>query len=212
MPKEPQRLSRTEAQDKLQEFIPDILNLELSLKELRFLFHYINNDMRAGDAYQSTQSKQIEKNSASSLGCQMLGKPKVQSALRLYMESIIGASRATLEHKILQQLMARAFYSPFSILEEDGALRPIDTIPEELHQCIVSIESIAHPKYLDRWTKVKLADRDKARAELIKYINMMKQGSEQGEQITPEQENKLKLIQDRVKERTGPVIIGQKKR
>lgn len=184
--KEPERLPKKNALAELQDWIPEIMDHDLTLKQMRFLVAYIGNNFNATAAYNACDSVQyaeepatkaeaeVRRKAASKKGCGMLQSSKIQAALADYMKAFIGENKDKLEYRILNQIILRAFYDPFDIITETGKLRPLDEIPDDHRQLILGVETQLHPKDVTVETvKVKLACRDKARQELQKYINML---------------------------------------
>lgn len=180
---EPKRLPQKVVAAELEEMIPGISKLDLTLKEMRFISAYIAHDFNAVEAYHACNSNErtnvpdsggCTDKTAAKKGCAMLKKKKVQDALASYMKAFIGEHKDKLEYKLLGQLYLRAFYNPFDLITEDGSLKPENEIPQDHKQLIVGIKKTMHPKDPGCYViDVKLADRDKARKELELYINML---------------------------------------
>jgi hypothetical protein len=208
--KEPERLPKKVVQEELDEMIPGVLELDLSLKEMRFIAAYVANDFNAVEAWHACNSNVrtdipntggCTDRSAAKKGCAMLKKKKVQEALTAYMKSFIGEHKDKLEYKILNQLYLRAFYNPFDIINEDGSLKPEETIPQDHKQLIAGIKQTMHPKDPTcRITEVKLACRDKARKELELYINMLHVENVQTLKVDSTTKDKLRSILGEVKQ------------
>jgi len=208
--KEPERLPKKVVQEELEQMIPGVLELDLSLKEMRFIAAYIANDFNAVEAWHACNSGHraeipntggCTNQTAAKKGCALLKKKKVQEALTAYMKSFIGEHKDKLEYKILNQLYLRAFYNPFDIINEDGSLKPERQIPADHKQLIAGIKQTMHPKDPScRITEVKLADRDKARKELELYINMLHVENVQTLKVDSTTKDKLRSILGDVKQ------------
>lgn len=206
MPKEPERLPKKEAIDELKDWIPSIAEYDLKLKELRFLAAYIGNDFNGVEAYHACNSSERTKGpnqggccnkTAAKKAVGMLKNPKIQKALTAFMKEFIGDNKNKLEYLLLEQLYAQAFYKPSDIIDAKGQL-VMDTLedyPPNLQRCILGIETQMHPKDPNTTiTKVKLADRDKARRELAAYINMMHAENVTTLKVDSTTEDKLRAI------------------
>jgi hypothetical protein len=189
MPVEPERLPKKIALQELEDWIPGIAKYKLGLKQMRFLAAYIGNDFNGVEAYHACNSNKRTKKAneggccnrtAAKKACGMLKHYKIQAALTDYMKAFIGENREQLEYRVLEQLYSEAFYKPSDIIDKNGQLilDELEDYPPNLQKCILSIETITHPKDPTIKTqRVKLADRRHARKELELYANIMRDNS-----------------------------------
>lgn len=206
MPKEPERLPKKQAIEELEDWIPGIAGFGLTLKQLRFIAAYIGNDFNAVEAYHACNStkRTTEPNtggctnrSAAKAGLKILKNEKVQKALTAYMKEFIGDNKNKLEYMLLEQLMAEATYRPSDIIDIKGNLihEDLADYPPNLQRCIKKVEIQMHPKDPTiTVTKVTLADRERARKELMTYINMLHTDSVTTLKIDETQKDKLRAI------------------
>lgn len=163
--------------------------LELNPKEIKFLAEYINNGFNGTQAYLKIAKKGTHITTAGTEANAYLKKPKLKEALDEWKEAFLSVMKDQLEAQIIRHLMARAFYDIEDYYERkktnkeedteeiiEEVLKPLSKLTKEQRMAIDGIEE----KYIGtnknfKWQKYyKLADKDKARTELEKYINMIK--------------------------------------
>jgi hypothetical protein len=149
-----------------------------SIKELLFAIEYFTNGFNATEAYKKTIARKGAKQSTCEVNaCYTLKNTKVQQTVRKMVDAWIGEKKETFEKKIIDQLTKRSFYDPLMFVNIDGTMKfkSEDDIPKEWRCCIDSIERKYYGKDAEKYVIVlKLADRDKARTELAKYIELYK--------------------------------------
>jgi uncharacterized protein YwgA len=112
------------------------------------------------------------KNASEKTISDFLRSAKGRSALKKYIENIIGETKDTLELKIIKLYMIQAFYNPADIIDDDGLLiSPLADLGD-LAYCIEGIEK-TYSRAGEIVKKVKLVNRDKALEQLARYINIM---------------------------------------
>jgi hypothetical protein len=151
--------------------------LKLSTKHILFLAYYTSNGFNGREAFEKVASnKKIKPEVASTCASEYLRLPNMRAGLKIIIDSYLTECKDTFEKQIIEQLRVRAFYNPLDIVDEKGELKykSGDDIPEHLRQCIDGIETRQYGKDGDiSRTVFKLANRDKARDELAKYIKIL---------------------------------------
>lgn len=76
--------------------------------------------------------------------------------------------------RVLQELMAIAFFDPKDLLNDDGSPRALSDIPENARRCIAGIEFAMEGKGEDAVTvkKIKITDKHKALENIGRYLAM----------------------------------------
>lgn len=130
---------------------------------------------RPAEAYMRAYPNCKSENSANVEASKNLKKPKIQALMREILETAHGSDKDLVEYRLMREWMAQAFYDPADIVDEKGRL--VDTMADlqkkGLSVCIEQVDikpdkdGIEHVVY-------KLVDRDKARDQLAKYIQMIK--------------------------------------
>jgi hypothetical protein len=150
--------------------------LKLKPKYILFLAEYASNGFNGGKAYELiAKKKDVSRGTAISTASEYLRKPNMLAGLAHIVRNQLKEKTATLERRIIDQLVIRAFYDPSELLDNKGSLKydSLEDVPVELRQCIDGIETRAYGKDANvSKTIYKLANRDRAREELSKYIKL----------------------------------------
>jgi hypothetical protein len=158
-----------------RKIIPQWKEIGLTPKQIRFLAEYVSNGFNATRAYlKHIAYKGTKEESAWVRACELLRHVKVKQAFSLWKEITLDEVRGKLENKIIDQLMHRAFYDTSTFIKSDGKIIDLNSIPEEWRCCVDAVETKYYGKDSIEVITYKLADRDKARGELEKYIDMLK--------------------------------------
>jgi hypothetical protein len=158
-----------------KKIIPEWKEIGLKPKYIRFLAEYVSNGFNASNAYlKHIARKGIKEESIWVLASNLLRNVKVKEAFALWKAITLDEVKGKLENKIVDQLMHRAFYDSSTFIGDNGKIIPMSIIPEEWRCCVDSVETKYYGKDAIKVITYKLADRDKARQELEKYIEMLK--------------------------------------
>lgn len=154
--------------------VPWYKELDLNVQELQFVAEYISNGRNADLAYKFTHY--VKTNSPASIGAKAnayLSQPKIQAAVRRYIDDYLVAKKNELDEKITKTLMEQAFYDPADFItpEGDPKFHSWDEVPPEKRCCIESIETKAYGKDADRTiTTLKLSQRNAAIKQLTEFL------------------------------------------
>lgn len=149
--------------------------LELNPKEIKFLAEYINNGFNGTRAYLKTIARKGTCYSAAGAeATSTLKKVKIKLALDEWKQDFLNNVKNELEAKIIDNLMSRCFYDIEDYYYDDGVLKPLSKLRREQRQAIDGVEVKYFGKDAVKTVTYKLADKDKARLELEKYINLIK--------------------------------------
>lgn len=149
--------------------------LELNPKEIKFLAEYINNGFNGTRAYLKTIARKGTCYAAAGVEANSyLKKPKIIEALGEWKKNFLDNVKNELEAKIIDNLMSRCFYDVEDFYYDNGELKPLSKLRREQRQAIDGVETKYFGKDAIKVVTYKLADKDKARLELEKYINLIK--------------------------------------
>jgi phage terminase small subunit len=149
---------------------------ELSDKHRLFVVNLIKENFNQSQAYIATYGKETEE-FARINASRLLTDANIKESIQDVMNMLLESEKLTLEKKIIQMYMHRAFYDPSDILDENGDLKVSDLkeLPDSCRYAIEGIESKTtygkDDTVIDR--KIKLANREKALEMLSKYMQIM---------------------------------------
>lgn len=150
--------------------------LKLKPKELKFLATYVNNHFNATQAYIDTMAKKGTSYSAASTEAyNLLKKPHIKQAMDIWRETFLESVKTQLEVQIITHLMARAFYDIQDYMDERGNLKSFNELSKEQRMAIDWVDKKLFGKNATEVIAYKMADKDKARQELEKYIDMVQE-------------------------------------
>jgi hypothetical protein len=173
---------------------------KLPLKYIMFVAEYVTNGFNATEAYmRSIARKGSKREGAQSHAVGIVADSRVAEAIKIVIEAWLGEKRLKLEKKIVDQLYRRAFYDPSMFVKPNGVVnfKEWEEIPEEWRCCIDGIEKKKywHGKESSEDVIIlRMANRDKAREELSKYIVLYKEISVTEHRIADETKKKLDSI------------------
>lgn len=145
---------------------------QLTEKQKRFCQEYIIDFNGAQSAIRAGYSKK----SAKEISSENLTKPNIQE----YIKELIKEQQIRTEvtaDKVLKELSLIAFFDVGLLYNDDGTLKPITELPEEITKAIHSVKNRIEKQGQDKedWAEIKeIRSHDKLRAlELIgKYFSM----------------------------------------
>lgn len=158
----------------------------LTLKQRAFAWYYVHNTNNKANAYKlayyctySIKNKKLElKDSCPSNvqlsvnGGELYRKHYIQKAIEKIRDELIKEISTEVPQTIYEQLQIQSTYDPAMFYNADGTIKFDDweEIPDKYRCCVISME----PKMIGKDDKevivLKLADRDKARVELMKIV------------------------------------------
>jgi hypothetical protein len=148
----------------------------LNIKDILFLAEYVSNGFNAIDAWLNSHGrKNGSRNHAGGMGRALLKTDGMREALRIFLEIWLAERKGKLETKIIDVLMARAFYDIADFINADGSpkFESLEDVPEAKRCVIDGIETRSYGKDADKQhTVLKLADREKAIEKLSAYIKL----------------------------------------
>jgi phage terminase small subunit len=148
---------------------------ELTAKHKAFCNEYLTNGFNGTHA--AIKAGYTE-SCATSTASEILTYPNVKEYIRITLDSVVGTMKDVLEKRIIETYYKRAFYDIAQFMNSDGEIN-IDDINEAGFGCI--IDGVKKAKTVttgENFDKVEsavyeLADRDKALAQLTKYMNLI---------------------------------------
>jgi phage terminase small subunit len=176
---------------------------ELTRAQKLFCLYFLENDGRnQTEAYMRAYPK-ASYDSARTNAARMLANANIQAEISSQIEGLLKKSKLTLEKRLFDFWMRRAFFDVKDILDYSGNFKePIETLGEKgLSVCIDQIKA----KYNGRggkYAEVVLADREKAADQLQKYIQMIKPAKQEVElsgslsAVPGDYEERRKLIEE----------------
>ena len=162
-----------------EDLYSEMKNLGLTDKQVAFVVNYCNNGYNRRQAYLDagySNNPSVVKVEAHNI----VNKPKVREAIKIYMNSILDPIKDKLEHEIVNVYMKRAFYDISTFIDgyrSDGSLqwKALDKVPKEW-RCV--IDGVVEKRYGKEGDvavlELNLCNRDKALERLDKYIAMIK--------------------------------------
>jgi phage terminase small subunit len=141
----------------------------------RFVSFYVEQDFRNATAAYQRAFPKASYEAARRNASRLLTKADIQRHMSGVIAEALQREKITLEKRIFDVWIKRAFYDPADIVDGKGALlHSLGVLSEKgLSVCIEGIESRINAQGVET-TKVKLADRDKALEMLQQYISMIK--------------------------------------
>lgn len=152
-------------------------SVKLNNRERMFIIEYCSNGFRQSAAAEAAGYKPRIFNGRIRMdvvAARVLRKPAVAKAISDFMNRAIQVAKDRLEYQILKYYNTRAFYNPSDIINDEGELiRPLNQMGD-LAMCVEGIKVSYHGKDCEVKSKaVQLCDREKALAQLAKYIGMI---------------------------------------
>lgn len=122
------------------------------------------------------ENKQEERQLLLGIGRENSIKPFILEVVKIIIEKELEKQKNKLPKLLLDNLMLRAFYDPAEFFYKNGRVKPLDKIPIELRKsCIDQVERKLQGANANEVVNYKLADKDKARGELIKWCEFVKE-------------------------------------
>jgi hypothetical protein len=152
--------------------------LKLNNREKMFVIEYCSNGFRLASAVKAAGYKEKisgDRDRADIIGARVMRKPAVKKAIADFLANAIEIAKGRLEYQLLRYYHTRAFYNPADIINEHGELiKPLNELGD-LAICVEGIQKKYHHLGDDNitTTTITLADREKAMAQLSKYIGMV---------------------------------------
>lgn len=179
----------------------DIADLGLNPGEYRFVASYCTNGFVAWKAYYSAGYKAKTQNMLKSRSNEMLGRERVASAIRRFIDAVISPYKEKLEYMILEVYYRRAFYRVSMFYDVDGTLRELDEIEKEFPDWMVCIDGIREKSRstpgVPRITEYILADRNEALRRLSDIVSRVKAQEGSLDRLPSEQRKRLNKIFDK---------------
>jgi len=184
----------------------DLSDLELNGREFRYIAAYCTNGFNQRKAYYEAGYKGKTNAIADSRASEIMGRDRIQEAIKRFMEVIIKPYRERLEVLLLDTYYKRAFYKITSFFNEDGRIKELDEIKEEDVIVIDGVEESFYGKNETRLVKYKLADRSEALRILWDYVFNIY--CKEGGSSLPEESRKR--IEDIFNRKNDPTPEGRK--
>ena len=189
---------------------PYLKDLNLKPREIKFIVAYCQNNFNGTKAYKMAINPEATDVTASTGQAEIIRRPSVKEALRLYLEDILSTGKICLSKQLFDKWFLLAFYDPSMFIDIDGSPRTIvdsvtgvsriidwDDIPSEYRLCVEGIETKAYGKDSSTLiTTIKLADRKFYMDKLDKWVGMTRELHEVQvtTKVTREQELELRDI------------------
>lgn len=159
--------------------------------ELRFVHEYMNNGMCGAEAVRAAGYKARNTNVASTMACELLGRPNIQREIQLIKDKIV-TSFALTQEKVSSELAAIAFsdISDYVDIREDEKLiyavdeEGEDTTTKEKYAVVLiklmkamkNTKAISSIKQGKHGIEIRLWDKVKALDLLGQYMKMWTEG------------------------------------
>jgi hypothetical protein len=157
-----------------KDIVPWYKEIALNVQELQFVAEYVSNGRDAAAAYKFTHYvKTQHPASIAAKANSYLAQPKIQAAIRRYVDDYLSTKKNELDEKITKVLMEQAFYDPADFIDTEGApkFKSWDEVPVDKRCCVESIETKAYGKDADRtFTTLKLANRNAAIKQITEFL------------------------------------------
>jgi len=184
--------------------LPEIVDLGLSLKEVKFVGEYCNNRFNATEAVRLAK---ILPSTASDIECRLEGmklsnRGDIKKAVQRFVQSIVEPIRDSIEATLLQQTVERATYDVKDFYDDEGNMKPMSELTQLQRSCIDGIEKQSLGKDSIH-TKYVLANKDVASKQLRELLKKTEDGVETNtsEEARARVSNVFKrALQDAVKE------------
>ena len=159
--------------------LPEIVDLGLSLKEVKFVGEYCNNKFNATEAVRLAK---ILPSTASDIECRLEGmklanRGDIKKAVQRFVQSIVEPIRDSIEATLLQQTVARATYDVKDFYDDEGNMKPLSELTALQRSCIDGIEKQSLGKEAIH-TKYVLASKDVASKQLRELLKKTDDGVE----------------------------------
>lgn len=147
-------------------------DLELTNKQIVFIIDYF---LAGCNGTRTLINRAGSANSAEATASAMLSNAIVIKGLRLLFDSWLEEKRIYLENKIIDAFYRRAFYDIATFTNDDWSMKKISEIPVEWRVCVDATEKKHYGKDGNiAVIVVKLPDRDKALAQLAKWLGIIR--------------------------------------
>jgi phage terminase small subunit len=147
----------------------------------QFVARFIEQDFRNATAAYRKAYPNASAESARREASRLLTKVDIQEHMSAAIAGALRREKVTLEKRILDIWLKRAFYDPGEIIDDSGvllhSLRKLKRMG--LSVCVEGIETRRNAAGVET-VRVRLADRDKALEMLQKYIRMIHEKIELG--------------------------------
>lgn len=149
----------------------------LPLKQQRFVDEYLK-DLNATKAYERVYG--VKNDTADANGPRLLGNARVAAAIAHAAEERAKNAGVTVE-RVLKELVRMAWVDISEAYDENGALKPIHDIPEDVRRAIVSIETDEIWESVDyQEPQASGGSLTRQRKELIGYTKKVKFADKRG--------------------------------
>lgn len=148
----------------------DFQDLQLNPRELRFVAVYCSNGFRGKEACKdSGYSGNAE--TLRSLAWAMLRRPHIAVAIRRFIDLVIQPYKDRLEYEVLARYYKRATYDIADFYFDDGAIKPLNEIPEDMREIIDGVNIRYYGKEAEkRVVEYSLPNRDTALKMLYQMV------------------------------------------
>jgi hypothetical protein len=161
----------------------------------KFIARYIENDFRNATAAYQAAYPEASYDTARANATKLLAKTSIQEYLSAAVAEALGREKLTLEKRLFDYWMKRAFYDVTKIVDLNGNLviTEAELRKRGLDACIDSVN-----KKIDAQGNTivtyKFADKDAAAEMLQKYIQMIREKIDVNHSISPESRDFLKSV------------------
>ena len=121
--------------------------------------------------------------SASTIGSELLAKPKIQEALHAEMDARAMRTRITAD-LTLAGIARLALSDVRRVFYPDGTIRPVDTWDDDIAMAVQSVKVKEDPETGARVTEIRLADKAKPLDMLARHLGLLTTDKERNESIS----------------------------
>lgn len=173
---------------KITKYLDD---LDLTDRQRKFSYFYVNNDFKGADAARKAGCKHSSKKTteAAAMACQaslLKSITKVKEAINRIIDNQLRDFNE-IRKRLNDYWWKRASYDIATFIDDDGEFKALKQIPKAWRCCVDGVEKKYYGK--DAHVKVvvaKLADRDKAMEKLDRLINMTGNKEDDSNKLTDE--------------------------
>lgn len=168
--------------------------IDLKPQEIRFVSIYCTNGFNALNAYIESGMSHKDGRTPGLAAYHVTRDPIITLAIQRFVDEAIKPYRARLEYEILEIYYKRATYQVKTFYTPDGAIIPLDEIPEEWHCCIDGITTRLWGAMGLPITSYELPNRDTALQTLLKLMRDYSADDNPGLILPQETQKRLNAI------------------
>lgn len=171
---------------------------KLTPKQQRFVAEYL----KTSNATQAAINAGFSPNFAGQYGSKLLNHPNIAAKIASRVESTLSASDVN-PRRVIEELARLALGDSTAVLDENGNIRPVNELSEDVRRSISSIE-VSDSPIGGRKTKVRTWDKVRALEILAKHLGLLVERVEIS--VSDDLSARLSAGRTRLRELPGPVV------